>query len=130
MEENQDTSTINQQPTNNQPHQSLPNSTGVLILGILSIVFFLCYICIGIIGLTLGIIALVLAKKDLKLYNLDPKKYTSSSLSNLKAGKICAIIGICLSSLWLIVGIIYIVFILIFAGGAFNEILNNPNLFP
>lgn len=125
MEENLETNT-----NNNSTLQSLPNSTGVLILGILSIVFFLCYFCLGILGLTLGIIALVLAKKDLKLYNSQPNNYTSSSLSNLKAGKICAIIGICLSSLWLIIGIIYIVFILIFAGGAFNEILNNPDLFP
>lgn len=111
------------QSIDSQPQQALPNSTAVLVLGILSIVFFLCYICLGIIGLTLGIIALVLANKDNKLFQSSPEKYTSSSLSNLKAGKICAIIGICLSCLWLIIGAIYVVFILVFAGGAFAEIL-------
>ena len=64
----------------------LPNATAVLVLGILSIV--VCTIC--------GIIALVLANRDLKLYNENPDAYTEGSLSNLKAGKICAIIGVVL----------------------------------
>jgi hypothetical protein len=107
--------------------RQLPNSTGVLVLGILSIVFFLCYICLGIIGLTLGIIALVLANKDIKLYNASPNNYTISSFNNLKAGKICAIIGICLSSIWLIVGIVYLIFFIVVAGGASNEIFDAFN---
>ena len=115
------------QPTNPINQQALPNSTGVLVLGILSIVFFLCYICIGIIGLTLGIIALVMAKKASAIYLESPDQYTSASYDNMKAGKICAIIGICLSSIWLVVGIIYIIFILVIAGGSSHEILDALN---
>lgn len=85
--------------------QVLPNSTGVLVLGILSIVFCFCY---GLIGLTLGIIALVMANKANKLYLENPHTYSESSFKNMKAGKVCAIIGVCLSSLYLVVIIIYI----------------------
>lgn len=89
----------------NQPSQSfqaqppVPNTVAVLVLGILSVVFFLCY---GIIGLTLGIIALVLAKKSKALYESNPNAYSQSSYNNLKAGRICAIIGVCLSGFYLL----------------------------
>ncbi|MCB0381517.1 MAG: DUF4190 domain-containing protein [Flavobacteriales bacterium] len=85
--------------------QNLPNSTGVLVLGILSIVFCFCY---GLVGMVLGIIAIVLGKKANKLYNDNPNTYSESSYKNMKAGKVCGIIGLCLSSLYLIVIIIYI----------------------
>ena len=86
-------------------NRSLPNSTAVLVLGIVSIVTMCCY---GIVGLACGIIALVLAKKDLTLYATNSRLYSISSLKNLNAGKICAIIGVCLSSLYLIAIIIYL----------------------
>ncbi len=104
--------------------QPLPNSTGVLVLGILSIVFFICYVCVGLIGLTLGIVALVMAKKANQLYLASPDNYTKSSYDNMKAGKICAIIGICLSSIWVIVGIIYFIVFIVIAGGASHEIFD------
>lgn len=85
--------------------QNLPNSTGVLVMGILSIVFCFCY---GIIGIVLGIIAIVLANKANKLYLGNPNTYSESSYKNMKAGKTCGIIGLCLSSLYLIIIIIYI----------------------
>lgn len=100
-----------QQPQNINPQYNspsglmpVPNSVAVLVLGILSIVFCFCY---GIIGLILGIIALVLAGKGNSAYLENPGAYTLSSYNNLKAGKICAIIGTCLSSLYFIFIIIY-----------------------
>ena len=84
---------------------SLPNSTAVLVLGIISIAGCFCY---GIVGLVCGIIAIVLANKDLKSYRLNPESYTSGSYSNLKAGRVCAIVGLSLSAVYLIVVIIYI----------------------
>lgn len=77
--------------------QKLPNATAVLVLGILSIVTCCCW---GIIGLILGIVALVLAKKDLELYQQQPELY--SNYSNINTGRILAIIGIVLSSIYLI----------------------------
>lgn len=87
--------------------QSLPNSTAVLVLGILSIVLCFCY---GVIGVILGIIAIVLANKASKLYKAAKDNYTESSYKNMKAGKVCAIIGLCLSGLYLLYFIIVISF--------------------
>jgi hypothetical protein len=89
----------------NQPQRPLPNGTAVLVLGIISIVGCLCY---GIPGIVLGIIAIVLSNKDLRLYNADPTLYTQGSLSNLKSGRICGIIGLSISSAYLAFLIIYI----------------------
>lgn len=77
--------------------QKLPNANVVLILGILSIVTCCCW---GIIGLILGIVALVLAKKDIALYLENPELY--SNYSNLNTGRILAIIGIVLNAISLI----------------------------
>lgn len=79
------------------PNQSnLPNATAVLVLGIISIVGCFCY---GLIGLICGIIALVLAKKDLALYRANSARFTTGSYNNLQAGRICAIIGTTLSAI-------------------------------
>lgn len=83
----------------------VPNATVVLVLGILSIVFCWCY---GIIGLTLGIIAVALSSKGKRLYAADPGLYLTASYNNLKAGRICGIIGICLSSLYVVFFIVYV----------------------
>ena len=58
--------------------------------------------CYGILGVVLGVIALVLANKDLKLYKSNPGKYSESSYKNLNAGKVTAIIGLSLSGLFLL----------------------------
>jgi hypothetical protein len=78
--------------------KQLPNATGVLVLGILSIVMCFLY---GIIGIILGIIALVLHKKDKELYASNPIAY-EASFKNSNAGKVCAIIGLSLSALYLL----------------------------
>ncbi len=97
---------VNQQFNNQFVQMSVPNSAAVLVLGILSIVLCFCY---GLIGMVLGIIALVLASKGNALYKANPGAYSLSSYNNLKAGKICGIIGVVLSSLYLIFIVIYIV---------------------
>ena len=103
-----------------QNQQSLPNATGVLVLGILSIVFCWCY---GIPGLVLGIIALIMGNKATKLYNSSPELYSESSVKNMKAGRICAIVGLCLSSVYAIVVIIYIAVIgAALGGGLLHEL--------
>lgn len=101
----------------NQHHfflqQSLPNSTAVLVLGILSI-FGCCFY--GIPGLVLSIIALVLAKSDAELYRQNPERFTQSSYNNLKAGRICASVTISM----LAVALLFIIFIVFTAG--FNSL--------
>lgn len=77
--------------------QKLPNSSAVLVLGILSIIGCCCY---GVLGLILGIVALVLAKKATEVHNQNPDEYTG--INNVKTGKTLAIIGIILSILYLL----------------------------
>ncbi|WP_029036769.1 CCC motif membrane protein [Salinimicrobium xinjiangense] len=82
---------------------TLPNSTLILIFGILSIVTCCCY---GILGLIFGIVALVLARKAKEIYLAEPEMY--KGYNNVKTGRILAIIGIILSALYLIVNIVFI----------------------
>lgn len=86
----------------------LPNASVVLVLGIVSIV--LCW-CHGVIGLIIAIAALVLANKDMALYNQNPKMYTLSSYNNVKSGRTIAIIGLVLAGVFLFFMIIGLLFL-------------------
>lgn len=94
----------------------LPNSTAILIIGIASIPLCCCFN--GLLGLALSITALILANKALGVYAADPSAYTPGSLSNVKAGRICAIIGLVFS---LILLLIVIWFIAQFGWDAIND---------
>lgn len=95
--------------------QPVPNASGALVLGILSIVFSFCY---GLIGVILGIIGLILANKAMQLYEQNPGAYSQSSYGNAKAGKITSIIGLALSALVLI----YIIFMLFLFGSMISAL--------
>ena len=101
---------------------AVPNSTAVLVLGIFSIVTSWCCGFIAFVGLTLGIIALALSSKAQALYSESPEKYTESSAKNLNAGRICAIIGIVISGLLILIGIIYMIVVGATLGTLFNTI--------
>jgi hypothetical protein len=92
----------------------VPNATAVLVLGIVSIVLCWCY---GIVGLACGIIALILSGKSKAIYESSPDTYTISSFNNLKAGRVCAIIGTILSAL----GLVYYVIIILIYGAALTQ---------
>jgi hypothetical protein len=114
--------TGSQQPNINQQtpfmgYEPVPNSTAVLVLGILSIVTCFCY---GIPGLIMGIIALVLSGKSNKLYLENPGLYTTASYGNMKAGRVCAIIGVSLSALYSLLVLIYL-FMILFYGAAMSS---------
>ena len=99
--------------------ESLPNATATLVLGILSIV--LCGT-----GIVLGIIALVISSNGKKEYKENPDKYTESSFKNLNAGRICAIIGLCISGLYLLFFILYFVFAFsLFSSLPFEEMMES-----
>ena len=98
-----------------QPQVTLPNSTAVLILGIIGIVACCCYGG----GLILSIIALVLAAKDMRAYRANPHMYTKGSYNNLNAGRICAIIAMVFS-------LCYIAFMVAIVGIVGWENLQNP----
>ena len=83
--------------------QTLPNSTLILIFGILSIVTCCCW---GILGLIFGVVALVMAKTAKQQYITEPDLYTG--YNNVKTGRILAIIGIILSVLYLVLNLVLI----------------------
>lgn len=103
----------------NVPPRDLPNAVAVLVMGILSIV---CVCCYGLPSLILSIVSIILASKDIKLYHAAPEAFTVSSYKNLKAGRVCAIVGLSIFALY-VVAVIFIVTTLGFAA------LTNPNLF-
>ncbi|TND08502.1 MAG: hypothetical protein FD123_2298 [Bacteroidetes bacterium] len=94
-------------PPNFNPQRNLPNATGVLVLGICSLVFCFAY---GILGLICASVALILSSGPKQEYEQNPQYYTLSSWNNLKAGRTCAIIGLILSALF-IVAIILALFV-------------------
>jgi len=129
----ENTNTGNQATQGQKPaegeKQMLPNSTAVLVLGIVSIVGVLC--TQGILGIILGIIGLVLASAPMKELKLDPDRYTESSIKNLKAGRICSIIGVSLGGAFLLVVFLIVMLILggsFFALLPFLDNLNNINV--
>ena len=127
MQKMENTNTPEQESNNSQSsskntnsvinQEALPNSTVVLVLGIASIVTCCCY---GLPGIICGIICLVMVKKANELYNLNPDKYTESSLKNLNAGKIVGIVGLSLS----VIHFIFLIVRIIFTGAivAFDQI--------
>lgn len=85
--------------------KQLPNAVTVLILGIMSIIAAFCY---GFFGIVLGIIALVIARNDLQLHRENPGEY--DGYPNLSAGRVCAIIGLSLGSLFFL-GLFFLFFL-------------------
>jgi len=100
------------------PPANLPNATASLVLGIISIVGAFCYCIVGVIC---GIIGLVLANRDRKLYQATPELYSSCSYSSSNAGRTCSIIGLILGGIFLLIMIIYFIFF----GALFMEALRN-----
>ena len=81
----------------NTVKEDLPNSTAILVLGILSIVFA------GLIGIILAIIALSMWGNVKTLYRDYPQDYNVVSYNRANAGRICAIVGLCLVGLILLI---------------------------
>jgi hypothetical protein len=119
MNDQQSVFTSNQNQYN-QP-ANLPNATGALVLGIISIVGAFCY---GIVGVICGIIGLILANKDRKLYQSTPELYSASSYSSSNAGRICSIIGLILGGLFLLFVILYFIIFGSIAMEAFRQASN------
>jgi hypothetical protein len=67
-----------------QPQAPLPNATICFVLGILSVVSVFLN---DLISLALGVIVIVLAKKDEALYAASSSKYPIESWRNSQAGK-------------------------------------------
>lgn len=102
-------------------HQTkrLPNATGTLVLGILSLVSSLICCTYGIPGLLMGLIGLIISNDANRLMKANPNAYVDSG--SLKAGRICCIIGLCVNGIW-------ILFLLFSLAGMFS--MQNMTRFP
>jgi len=105
--------TIEQSPKEDTPVAQvikvpIPNSQGILILGIFSLVTAICCGGIGFVGIVLGIIAVVMSSKAEQMYAENPAPYTETSYKNVNAGRICGIIGIVVNGVMILAGIIYL----------------------
>lgn len=89
----------------------IPNSQGILILGIFSLVTTFCCGGIGVVGLVLGIIAVVMSTKAIDTYEKNPKAYSEGSYKNVNGGRICGIIGIVVNGVLILFGIVYLILV-------------------
>jgi len=116
--ENQDQSQqppVPQAPIGMQP--ALPDSNAALVLGIISIPTCICY---GLPSLVCGIIAIVLGGKAVKVYKANPQLYSVGSYNNANAGKICGIVGVSLSVLF----VVYVIVVVLFFGTIMTSIFS------
>ena len=98
--------TIRSTSSANEKKETLPNAIAILVLGILSIQLSFAY---GIPGLICGIIALSKWKSRKQLYLEDPDHYAHWSYKVAKIGNTCAIIGVSLSALIMLIMVMVIV---------------------
>lgn len=84
-------------------NRSLPNTTAVFVLGIVSILLSCFFI-----GLLPGIIGLLLSREGRGLHKTNPNLYKDYGL--LKAGFILSIIGVSISALYAIFMLTLIIF--------------------
>jgi len=84
-------------------NEKLPNSSGVLVLGIIGLVLFF-----NIIGLVCSIIAVSMASGALRAYNEDPMRYDETSYKQVKSGRTCGVIGMSLFGFAVIVVLLII----------------------
>lgn len=91
-------------------YNKLPADPTAIILGIVSLVIVGLGCCCGLFAigsLVLSIIGLVMAKKSIRLYNQNPENYTSQSRSNTGVGQVICIVGVVISSIFVLFSIGY-----------------------
>jgi hypothetical protein len=106
--EEQTNQTSGGNPYHSPLQMNLPNSNTILVLGILSLLFCWWHI-LSIMGIVLSIVTFVLARKELFLFYSRPNDFTVSSLNNVKAGRVCAIIGLIISVLVFVAALLMII---------------------
>ena len=77
--------------------QKLPNANTILILSVLSVITCCLY---GVVGIVLAVVAIQKAKKEEQLYWENPEQY--ASLGTVNAARVIAVIGLILSTIYLI----------------------------
>ncbi|MBX3389159.1 MAG: hypothetical protein KF691_06850 [Phycisphaeraceae bacterium] len=100
-----ESTTMNNEPNTPVPAEQFkqPDRSGIILaLGILSLL-------IGCAGWILGIIAWTMANRDLAL--MDRGMMQSTGRGTTQAGKICGIVSVCLHALGLLIGLVWLIFV-------------------
>lgn len=103
----------------------LPADPTAIILGIISIVIAVPGCCCGLfalVSLVLGIIGLVVANKSLNEYSREPEIYNRESRNSVYNGKIMCVIGVVVSSIFMLFSVGYFAF---YGQGLSKKILEN-----
>lgn len=79
--------------------KELPYTGFIMVLAIISL---FAWFCLGVPGFILSLVALLLYRIDKQRYDSSPGLYSQASFNKLKVGRIIAIIGFVLSSLYLL----------------------------
>ncbi len=97
---------VRQTPKSNGMKMNVPNANLVLTFGIISIFTFCC--CSGIVGIIFAIVALIVSIKSKREFRDNSDLYDETSYGKVKAGKTCAIIGLVLGLIMLIIAIVVV----------------------
>lgn len=113
-------------------YKKLSADPNALILSIISLAILFLGCCCGffvLISFTLSIVGLVIANKSLKEYYTAPDQYDSMSKNNVFVAKVLNIIALVVSSLFVLVYILYFVFFgSLLTAAAVNEVINNDKI--
>lgn len=91
-------------------YNKLPADPTAIILGIASLIIVGLGCCCGLFAigsLLLSLFGLVLANKSIRLYKQNPEHYTSQSRSNTGVGQIICIVGVVISSIFVLFSVGY-----------------------
>lgn len=97
---------VRQMPKTNGMKMKVPNANLILTFGIISIFTFCC--CSGIVGIVFAIVALILSIKSKREFRANSDLYDETSYGKVSAGKTCAIIGLALGLIMLIIAIVVV----------------------
>lgn len=111
--------------------RKLPADPNALIFGITSVVIVFLGCCCGIfvlVSLVLSIVGLVIANKSLKEYDNAPEIYSANSKNNVFIAKILSIIALVISSIYVLILIVFFfIYGTFISGEMMRELYKNRN---
>lgn len=110
-------------------NRKLSADPSALIFGITSLVIILLGCCCGVLAFAsfaLSIIGIVVANRSLREYNNAPEEFDFNSKNNVFIGKILSIVALVLSSIFVIIFVVYFAIVgTVLTGGVLKESLQN-----
>lgn len=110
-------------------YRKLSADPTAIILGIISLTLLFLGCCCGLlvfVSFSLSIVGIVIVNKSLRDYYAAPDQYDSMSKNNVVVAKVLNIVALVISSLFLIVYIIYFVFFgSLLTAAAMSDVLSN-----